>query len=243
LQAAKPGEDKSVFESLLANAHYQKLEEKRLNTLFRGRFRHKRVLDLGCGHGKYLRLLRELGCPATGVDVNPDQVADLDRQGYRVFLPEDLPGNERYDVILMAHIIEHLAPEALRDFMDRHLSLLEEDGRLIILTPLPGARFYHDCTHIRPYTPQSVWMLFGGLNTPAAWRARDSFMLEDIYFFRDGWRLREQRSYYPVPGARAAKNAVLAANVFLAALHALSRGRLGAAASWLGVYRRAGERA
>ena len=167
--------------------------------------------------------------------MNPQQVESLRGEGYEVYLPEDLPGKE-YDILLMAHVIEHMSPEALVNFMDHYLPMLKEDGRLIILTPMPGVRFWHDFTHIRPYTPQSLGMMFGIINGPASLRISKRLVLENIRFFRDRWCTRANRHYYPLNGS-ILEMIILIVNILLAGLHAISGGRLGALASWLGIYK------
>jgi 2-polyprenyl-3-methyl-5-hydroxy-6-metoxy-1,4-benzoquinol methylase len=73
-----------------------------------------RLLDCGCGAGDNARLLRALGWRVTGITIDArereaalpfcDEVllADLERG-----LSDDVP--ERFDVVLMSHILEHLA--------------------------------------------------------------------------------------------------------------------------------------
>ena len=220
---------------LVHNTHYQKIEEKCLARMM-ARFRGKDVLDVGCGHGKYMQMLEEKGCRVTGVDINPEQVASLCKAGQRAFTPEALPTDVRYDLILMAHVIEHMETEDLVAFMDRYLPLLKTDGKLIIVTPMPGDRFYYDFTHVRPYLPQSIRMMFGGIVTPSSIQAGHRMTLEDIYFFKDSWRLRNFRAFYPFCENRLARKGLWLCNVCLAMLHSLSGGRLGATASWLGIY-------
>lgn len=70
-----------------------------------------RVLDVGCGYGRNLRVLREVGCEAVGVEVNPDCIATIRAAGFRCLRPEELDeADAGYDVVLMSHIIEHFAP-------------------------------------------------------------------------------------------------------------------------------------
>lgn len=231
-------------QALLQRTHYQQLEEKRLLQIFASRFKDKRVLDIGCGQGKYLRLLSAHCAQMTGVDINPLQVDGLRQQGFDVFTPGDLPAR-KYDVLLMSHIVEHMAADDLVAFMDHYLPMLEDDGVLVLLTPMPGLRFWHDYTHVRPYTPQSLGMMFGILGGPVAFKSRNPMRLEDIWFFRDSWRIRNDRLYYPCthsprPGAaeKLHRWLITAANIVLAGLHDVSGGRLGALASWAGIYRK-----
>jgi SAM-dependent methyltransferase len=220
----------SMKSTLFARTHYQRLEERHMAKLFDTRFKGKSVLDIGCGHGKYLRLLHGRCSLVVGVDANSVQVEELRREGHEVFPPEELP-ERQYDILLMSHVIEHMPPETLLAFMDRYLPMLKDDGRLIVITPLPGMRFWFDFTHIRPYTPQSLGMMFGILDGPAALKLKTRLSLEDIWFFRDSWRCRMNRRYYG--------DGILLANALLAGLHVASGGRLGALASWLGIYKRA----
>ena len=226
--------------SLMQRAHYQRLEEKRLLKIFETTSTGgQSVLDIGCGHGKYMRLLASAGCVVSGVDVNEEQVAVLREEGWRAFTPDALPSGERYDYILMSHIIEHMPPDELVACMDRYLPFLKDDGKLIIITPFPGERFWHDFTHVRPYLPQSIRMLFGGIVAPSSSKAGHRMELEEIFFFKDSWRLRNCRAFYPSSSTSGIQRvAVWLCNVFLALSHLASGGRVGATASWLGIYGR-----
>ena len=81
-----------------------------------------RVLDVGCGYGRMLRLMSEAGFDAAGVEINPDIVEENRKAGLRCWTPEDLEQSmEQFDAILMAHVIEHFSPAELLKFMDtRH---------------------------------------------------------------------------------------------------------------------------
>jgi len=187
-------------------------------------------------------LLRQRGYHITGVDTNAEQVAALCAQGRRVFTPDALPDGERHDYILMSHVIEHMTPDELVACMDRYLPFLKDDGRLIIITPFPGERFWHDFTHVRPYLPQSVRMAFGGIIAPSSGRTAHRMELEEIFFFKDSWRVRNCRAFYPFSATSGLiRKALWLCNVFLAFLHQVSGGRLGVTASWLGVYTRSTE--
>lgn len=232
----------NAIQVLFAKAHYQKLEERCLERLFATRFKGKSLLDIGCGQGKYLRLLNVHCSRITGVDANPMQVDALRQEGFEVYLPEELPVR-KYEILLMSHVVEHLSAKDLVAFMDRYLPMLEDDGRLVVITPMPGIRFWHDYTHVRPYTPQSLGMMFGILGGPAAFRPQIGMALEEIWFFRDSWRVRNNRYYFPLPpegvgeGTIYFRRLIVVANAVLAGLHAISGGRLGKLTSWMGVYR------
>ncbi|HRQ56054.1 MAG TPA: methyltransferase domain-containing protein [Azoarcus taiwanensis] len=229
--------------SLWAKAHYQRREERQLVRMFETRFLGRSCLDVGCGEGRYLRMLSGLCSRMVGIDENPDQIGALRREGFEVFhSSEFIPG--KYDLILVSHVVEHLSAQELVGFMEKYVPMLQEQGRLIVITPFPGIRFWHDWTHVRPYTPQSLGMLFGILGGPAAYRAKVAMELEDIWFFRDCWRIRNSRGYFSLdssahPIGRGFRQVVQTLNTFFACLYLVSGGRAGGLASWMGVYRQA----
>lgn len=195
-----------------------------------------KVLDFGCGHGKFLELFTKLDCQPTGVDVNPEYVAQAQAQGYNCMHADDFnssaPG--RYDVVFLSHVVEHLHPEALLLLIATLCSNLAPGGKLVIITPVPGERFYHDFSHIRPYLPQSIRHAFGHSGGPIMYGEKNLITLRDIYFFKDPWRTRRWRSFYFGRGPR--RWATQQLNRLFDTAWSLSRGALGTTASWLGVY-------
>src|SRR6266513_3193273 len=122
----------------------------------------RRVLDVGCGYGRLLALLQAAGLEPTGVDLNPEIVAANRKAGLSCISTDEFESsNDRYDVMLMAHVIEHFDPAGLLRFMDRYLDRLIPGGRLVIATPLMSDYFYDDFDHIRPYQPSGIQMVFG----------------------------------------------------------------------------------
>jgi O-antigen chain-terminating methyltransferase len=121
----------------------------------------REVLDVGCGRGEFLELMREAGVAARGIDLGQESVdlcrhkglqaerADLFR--YLADLPE-----ASLDGIFSAQVVEHLPPERLPDMIRLAASRLERDGVLAIETPNPeclaifASHFYLDPTHTRP---------------------------------------------------------------------------------------------
>src|SRR5437588_11052930 len=114
----------------------------------------KRVLDVGCGYGRLLALVKAAGFEVTGVEINAEIVAANRKAGLSCISADEFKtSNDRYDVMLMAHVIEHFAPADLLHFMDIYLDRLKPGGRLVIATPLMSDYFYDDFDHIRPYQP------------------------------------------------------------------------------------------
>jgi SAM-dependent methyltransferase len=134
------------------------LQQRRLAQYFSGRHA---VLDIGCGRGVFLDLLRERGIGGEGVDLMPDAVARCRAKGHPAELGEavEFLGDkfERYDGILCSHVIEHLEFEPATLLLARCFRALTAGGRLVIVTPNPrdlsiiGEVFWLDPTHRRPY--------------------------------------------------------------------------------------------
>lgn len=107
-----------------------------------------RVLDVGCGVGRWSCRLAARGASVTGVDLSPTMIAQAGRraaaQGVAAhcrFLAQDLAALEvegRFDLILGVTVLQHiLEPVALRASVQRLVSRLAEDGTLILLEAAP----------------------------------------------------------------------------------------------------------
>jgi SAM-dependent methyltransferase len=119
------------------------------------------VLDLGCGLGTFLSLLKKRGVHGIGVDAFPDAVAACRERGLDVaeadlfaFLPET---DRTFDGVFCSHIIEHLQPQDAIRFLNDVFRVLNPGGRCIIITPnfrdieVVTDMFWLDVTHVRPY--------------------------------------------------------------------------------------------
>ena len=120
-----------------------------------------RVVDLGCGRGEFLDLLRTNGINGTGVDLDPSALAACREKGIEVAeqgIIEYLAGRQsgEFDAIFAAHVVEHLPPQQLPEFFDLAYGALEPGGLLALETPNPGCLaifagdFYVDPTHYKP---------------------------------------------------------------------------------------------
>ena len=108
-----------------------------------------RVLDVGCGVGRWSCRLAARGASVTGVDLSPTMIAQAQRraaaQGVAArcrFLAQDLAALEvdgPFDLILGVTVLQHiLEPEALRAAVQRLASHLAPDGSLVLLEAAPA---------------------------------------------------------------------------------------------------------
>jgi SAM-dependent methyltransferase len=122
------------------------------------------VLDMGCGRGELLEVLRERGINAHGIDLNDDSLALCRSKGLEVekadmfeYLPQ-LP-DESLGGAVCAQVAEHLPPERLPELVRLIHSKLKRGALLAMETPNPeclaifATHFYLDPTHTRPIPP------------------------------------------------------------------------------------------
>ncbi len=131
-------------------------------------FEHQKgmILDLGCGRGEFLSLMKENNIPAFGIDLYPEYVIEgelngLDiRQGNGIeFLSNT---DQRFGGIFCAHVIEHISFTDLQALCFAAYEKLEDGAYLVLETPNPtclsiyAGAFYIDPTHQKPLSPLLV---------------------------------------------------------------------------------------
>lgn len=122
------------------------------------------VLDLGCGRGEWLELLRAHAIRGLGIDTNRVFLAENAARGLEVIEGDALAhlcacpaGSAR--AVTGFHIIEHLPLDHVRALLDQTLRVLADDGLALFETPNPenlitaACNFYYDPTHLRPIAP------------------------------------------------------------------------------------------
>lgn len=122
------------------------------------------VLDIGCGRGEWLELLKELQIQAMGVDINSAMIELCTNQNLEAvqedaihYLTTQPAGS--YNMITGFQIVEHIDSDYLLQVLEETSRVLKPDGIAIFETPNPenlivgACNFYIDPTHIRPIPP------------------------------------------------------------------------------------------
>lgn len=128
------------------------------------------ILDVGCGRGEWLELLRDEGFQARGVDLNRVLVDQCQQYGFDVVLGDvishlkSLP-DASVGAVTGFHIIEHLPFDVLVNLFDETVRVLKPGGLALFETPNPecmlvgSTYFYCDPTHRNPLFPPTVQFL------------------------------------------------------------------------------------
>ncbi len=128
------------------------------------------VLDIGCGRGEWLQLVKSEGIDAQGVDRNRVFIEQCRSAGLNVVENDaliylrSLPA-ESLNAVTIFHLVEHLPLETLINVVDEIVRALKHGGLLIIETPNPenlivgSHTFYVDPTHRNPIPSQTLQFL------------------------------------------------------------------------------------
>lgn len=131
------------------------------------------VLDIGCGRGEFLELLKDNDINARGVDVNKDMVDYCNSKGLDVEMQDAIAYLEKtedksLDGIFIDQVVEHLEPDYLLKLLLLCNQKLKYGYYLVAETVNPlslvsFANFYIDLTHKKPVHPETLKFIFGSV--------------------------------------------------------------------------------
>lgn len=125
------------------------------------------VLDVGCGRGEFLDLLKGRGVSARGLDLNHEMVevcrargldvTEADVVSYLDEVPDASLGG-----LFSAQVVEHLQPDYLLRFLDLAFHKLRPGSPIVLETLNPACwtaffdSFIRDITHVWPLHPETL---------------------------------------------------------------------------------------
>ncbi len=130
----------------------------------------KNVLDLGCGRGEFLELMRNAGVAARGIDASAESVALCRQRGLEaetadLFAYLAAQPEASLDGIFCSQVVEHLPPDRVPELIRLAAARLARNGVIAIETTNPeclaifATHFYLDPTHTRP-VPHPLLMFY-----------------------------------------------------------------------------------
>ena len=128
------------------------------------------VIDLGCGRGEFLDLLREHGISSRGVDINREMVEVCRERGLDVVEGDGLAflqavPDGSLGGLFAAQVVEHLQPDQLLRLLGLAFDKLRPGARVVLETINPACWFAYfesyirDITHVRPVHPDTLKFL------------------------------------------------------------------------------------
>jgi len=128
------------------------------------------VLDIGCGRGEFLSLLKEHRIAARGIDADAGMVADARKRGFDVVQADAVPYLESLpDASLggaiASQVIEHFEPSYLIRLLPIILTKLRPAAPLVLETINPAcwlaffSSYLRDFTHVWPVHPETLQYL------------------------------------------------------------------------------------
>ena len=113
-----------------------------------------RVLDVGCGVGRWSRRLATRGAQVTGIDLSPTMIAEAARRADAAGIGSrcrfatqnlaNLDAGAQFDLVLGVTVLQHiLDPQALRAALRRMTEHLAPGGRMVLLEAAPTRRASH----------------------------------------------------------------------------------------------------
>ena len=129
----------------------------------------KNVLDIGCGRGEFLELLKDNGISGHGIDIDEDMVRycrsrDLNVKKLDAVSYLNQLEDKSLDGIFIDQVVEHLDPDYLIKMIDLCYKKMLFGAYIIMetvnpLSLLSLANFYMDMSHKRPVHPETLKFL------------------------------------------------------------------------------------
>ncbi len=128
------------------------------------------VLDIGCGRGEFLALLKSAGISARGIDLNGEMVAGARARGLEALQADALAHlqslpDASLGGIMSSQVIEHLAPSYLVALLPIALKKLRPGAPIVLETINPAcwlaffSSYLRDFTHVWPVHPETLQYL------------------------------------------------------------------------------------
>jgi 2-polyprenyl-3-methyl-5-hydroxy-6-metoxy-1,4-benzoquinol methylase len=95
-----------------------------------------RLLDVGCGNGRFIQEMKTCGWEVEGVDFDPKAIDKMRKQGLTVYagdLRDIAYAQDTFDAITLSHVIEHLFNPI--EILTECKRILRPGGQLVVVTP------------------------------------------------------------------------------------------------------------
>ena len=130
--------------------------------------KNKTLLEIGCGDGTFLDMVRSDVKVAEGVELSPPQVKKVREKGYTCYdvMIDEMEPTQRYDIVCMFALLEHVP--LIGDFLQNLKKYVHDQSHIYIEVPnlnnvlasgydISSFRdFYYRSIHLYYFTPKSL---------------------------------------------------------------------------------------
>jgi len=125
------------------------------------------VIDIGCGRGELLHLVKDLGLKGIGIDLNKAMVDRCKQIGYEAVQQDALDFLRQQPSSSLAaiggiHIVEHIPFEQLLSLLKECYRTVAPGGFVFFETPnaenvvVGSLTFWYDSSHLKPIPPEAL---------------------------------------------------------------------------------------
>lgn len=125
------------------------------------------IIDIGCGRGELLRLLKDLGLSGVGIDLNKAMVDKCKANGYKAQQEDALVYLRKQPSSSLAavggiHIVEHIPFGQLFMLLQECFRVVAPGGFVFFETPnaenivVGSLTFWYDSSHLKPIPPAAL---------------------------------------------------------------------------------------
>ncbi len=155
-------------------------------------FEDKKVLDVGCGIGMFLKKFRKLNAEVYGIDVDCEKVKEAKKKfkNVKIAPSEKLPfRKDTFDIVWLHEVLEHVENDAKT--LEECFRVLRPSGKLVIFAPnrlwpfethgvfwhdkyrfgnipfvtyFPNFYYKHFTPHVRNYYRRDIYKLIKGVS-------------------------------------------------------------------------------
>ena len=163
------GDSPAVKEKLAARVvrfHPGWKEALDLNVFYLSNPNGGKLLEIGCGAGRQLKLMQDLGWETRGVDQDLEVVEKARGKGLDVshgYIYQQNFADGEFDAVIVNHVIEHIFE--LHRFLAEIYRVLKPGGRLVMVTPnleSLGSKMYKNFVLSVMDTPRHLYVLTEG---------------------------------------------------------------------------------
>ncbi|MCC6953288.1 MAG: class I SAM-dependent methyltransferase [Deltaproteobacteria bacterium] len=129
------------------------------------------VLDIGCGRGEFLEVLKSAGIEAHGIDLDESMVERTRQKGLNARVSDALQAltesaDRSLGGVFAAQVVEHLKKEQLEELIRLAIRKVKPGGKIVLETINPqsivalSSNFFRDPTHVWPTHPDTLKYIF-----------------------------------------------------------------------------------